>query len=206
MRIPQIVLSFFLLFALAFALPIVVSTPGSVAAVKKRAGGKGGGAGGGGGGRGGGGGGARGGGGGRGNTAAEVKGINQNISIQKQEKQDTKAVSKAEKGSPQQFNAAKGQLLTTIQKGQGQRAKNQANADKSNKQLVNGLNKVQGAQAQEQQLAQSLKGGNTKSDRNTLKTLQSDFNSGIKQNEANRAAAQNGGRGGGGGGKGGRRN
>lgn len=46
---------------------------------------------------------------------------------------------------------------------------------------------VQGAQATEEKLAKSLQGGNSKTDKATLKTLQSDFSQGIKVNKENAA-------------------
>ncbi|KAI6257142.1 hypothetical protein MCOR27_007274 [Pyricularia oryzae] len=64
---------------------------------------------------------------------------------------------------------------------------------------------VQGAQATEEKLAKSLQGGNSKTDKATLKTLQSDFSQGIKVNKENEALAKNGGKTGGkGGDKGGK--
>ncbi|TLS21026.1 uncharacterized protein PpBr36_10765 [Pyricularia pennisetigena] len=194
MQFRQTVLSLFLIFNLAQALP--TSAPAAVADITKRANGKSGGGGGNGGSGGNGGNGGKGRG-GVSNTKAEVKGINQNIAIQKEEKQDAKNVGKAEKGTAAQFNSAKNQLLSTIEKGEGVRANNQKLADKNNKQLVNGLNKVQGAQATEEKLAKSLQGGNSKSDKSTLKTLQSDFSQGIKVNKQNAQFAKNGGKTGG---------
>ncbi|KAH9427684.1 hypothetical protein MCOR02_011917 [Pyricularia oryzae] len=183
MQFRQTILSLFLVFNLAQALPTSAST--SVVDISKRANSKGGG----------------GGKGGKGGVSAEVKGINKNIGIQKQEKQDAKAVSAAETGGKAQFGKAKGQLLDTIEKGEKVRANNQKLADKNNKPLVDGLKKVQGAQATEEKLAKSLQGGNSKTDKATLKTLQSDFSQGIKVNKENAALAKNGGKTGGKGGK-----
>ncbi|KAK1990449.1 hypothetical protein LX36DRAFT_592556 [Colletotrichum falcatum] len=171
MRYFQLLLSLVLLFTFAAALPM----PQPAEAVAPRANG------GGSKGKGGGGGG-----GGSKNVKQEVAGINQNIAIQKQEKQDAKGVKKAETNG--NFNGAKSQLLGTIKDGEKVRANNQKIADKSNTALVNGLNKVQGAQAKEEKQAKSLQGGNTKSDNKTLNKLQSEFSGGIKQNEANRKA------------------
>ncbi|KAI6324113.1 hypothetical protein MCOR29_004174 [Pyricularia oryzae] len=187
MQFRQTILSLFLVFNLAQALPTSAST--SVVDISKRANNKGGG----------------GGKGGKGGVSAEVKGIKKNIGIQKQEKQDAKAVSAAETGGKAQFGKAKGQLLDTIEKGEKVRANNQKLADKNNKPLVAGLKKVQGAQATEEKLAKSLQGGNSKTDKATLKTLQSDFSQGIKVNKENEALAKNGGKTGGkGGDKGGK--
>ncbi|KAK2031625.1 hypothetical protein LX32DRAFT_691491 [Colletotrichum zoysiae] len=185
MRYCQLILSFFLLFTIAAALPL----PAPVEAVVARANG----------------GNGKGGGGGKAssNTRKEVAGIDKNIAIQKQEKKDANGVKKAETNG--NFKAAKGQLLGTIKEGENVRANNQKIADKSNKALVNGLNKVQGAQAKEEKQAKSLKGGNTSSDKKTLNQLQGEFSKGIQQNEANKKAALNGGNGGGNGGKGGKK-
>ncbi|KAI6252422.1 hypothetical protein MCOR27_004270 [Pyricularia oryzae] len=109
MQFRQTILSLFLVFNLAQALPTSAST--SVVDISKRANNKGGGGGAaataGGGGKG-----------GKGGVSAEVKGIKKNIGIQKQEKQDAKAVSAAETGGKAQFGKAKGQLLDTIEKGE----------------------------------------------------------------------------------------
>ncbi|KAK2008832.1 hypothetical protein LZ32DRAFT_631318 [Colletotrichum eremochloae] len=172
MRYCQFILSFFLLFTFAVALPMPAS--GEAVAPRANTGGGRGGA--------------------SSNAQAEAAGIDKNISIQKQEKQDAKGVGKAETNG--NFNAAKGQLLGTIKEGQDVRANNQRIADKSNQALVNGLNKVQNAQAGEQKQAESLQGGNSKSDRQTLNNLQGEFNKGIQQNEANKKAALSGGNGG----------
>ncbi|TLD16671.1 uncharacterized protein PgNI_00142 [Pyricularia grisea] len=161
MQIRQTILSLFLIFNIAQALPISATAP--VTDIDKRANTKGGGG--------------------------------ENINIQKQEKQDAKAVGKAEKGTTAQFDKAKGTLLNTIDDGEKVREKNQKNADKNNKGLVAGLDKVQNAQETEQKLAESLTGGNSKSDKKTLKTLQSDFSSGIKQNEENEKLAKQGSKG-----------
>lgn len=128
MQFRQTILSLFLVFNLAQALPTSAST--SVVDISKRANNKGGG----------------GGKGGKGGVSAEVKGINKNIGIQKQEKQDAKAVSAAETGGKAQFGKAKGQLLDTIEKGEKVRANNQKLADKNNKPLVDGLKKVSRAE------------------------------------------------------------
>ncbi|GKT42991.1 uncharacterized protein ColSpa_03172 [Colletotrichum spaethianum] len=108
----------------------------------------------------------------------------------KQEKQDTKAVAKAEKGG--NFNQAKGKLSNDIKEGQKVRGQNQQNADKKNTALVKGLDKVQGAQAKEAKQTASLKGGNTAADKKTLKALQGEIGDGIKQNKANEKAAKAG--------------
>ncbi|KAK2058033.1 hypothetical protein LY76DRAFT_616779 [Colletotrichum caudatum] len=176
MRYYQLILSFFLLFTIAAALPL----PAPVEAVVARANG---------GGKpktGGGGGGGKAGSSSSSSTRKEVAGIDKNISIQKQEKKDASAVKKAETNG--NFKGAKTQLLGTIKEGEDVRANNQKNADKSNKALVNGLNKVQGAQAKEEKQAKSLKGGNAPSDSKTLNKLQGEFSGGIKQNEANKKA------------------
>ncbi|KAK1977905.1 hypothetical protein LZ30DRAFT_752536 [Colletotrichum cereale] len=184
MRYHQLILSLVLLFTFVVALP----TPASVEAVAPRANG---------------GGKQKGG----GSTTKEVKGIDKNIGIQKQEKQDAKAVKNAE--GTGDFKGAKNQLLGTIKSGEKVRAQNQKNADKSNKQLVNGLKKVrqslavgmekpdergwvQGAQATEEKQAKSLNGNPVKDDK-TLNKLQGEFSKGIQVNKDNKKAAQNGG-------------
>ncbi|KAK2043113.1 hypothetical protein LZ31DRAFT_622287 [Colletotrichum somersetense] len=190
MRYCQFILSFFLFFTIAAALPL----PAPVEAVVARANGggksKASGGGGGGGGK------------ASSNTRKEVAGIDKNIAIQKQEKKDANGVKKAETNG--NFKGAKNQLLGTIKEGEDVRANNQKIADKSNKALVNGLNKVQGAQAKEEKQAKSLQGGNTSSDKKTLNKLQGEFSKGIQQNEANKKAALSGGDGGKGG-KGGKK-
>ncbi|KAK1579578.1 uncharacterized protein LY79DRAFT_672373 [Colletotrichum navitas] len=181
MRYSQLILSFFLLFALAVALPL----PAPVEAVVARANG---------GAKAKAGGGKGGGGGGGSNAKKEAAGIDKNISIQKQEKKDASAVKKAETNG--NFKGAKSQLVGTIKEGEKVRANNQKNADKSNKALNDGLKKVQGAQAQEEKQAKSLKGNNSASDKKTLNKLQGEFDKGIQVNKDNKKAALNGGNGG----------
>ncbi|EFQ30400.1 hypothetical protein CGRA01v4_09941 [Colletotrichum graminicola] len=183
MRYFQLVLSFFLLFTLAVALPLPASAEAVVARANGGAKAKGGGGGGGG-----------------SNAKKEAAGIDKNISIQKQEKKDASAVKKAETNG--NFNSAKSQLLSTVKEGEEVRANNQKNADKSNTALVNGLKKVQGAQAQEEKQAKSLTGNNSASDKKTLNKLQGEFDKGIQVNKENKKAALSGGNGGGKGKKG----
>ncbi|TDZ35710.1 hypothetical protein C8035_v007093 [Colletotrichum spinosum] len=169
MRFPQMLLSLFLLFSFVVALPV----PAPADALVERANNKGGG-----------------GKGGNAKTSKEVKGIDKNISIQKQEKKDAARVSKAE--GTKNFGKEKARLNKTIDKGVDQRKKNQANADPKNKQLKDGLNKVQKAQGTEKKQAQGLNGG--KGDKKTLDKLQKEFSGGIKQNEKNKNAAKKGGK------------
>ncbi|KAL0930090.1 uncharacterized protein CTRU02_214910 [Colletotrichum truncatum] len=172
MRYTQLFLSFFLLFTFVVALP----TPAPVEALVERASNKKGSTNTG----------------GKKNAKAEAAGIDKNIAIQKQEKQDAKNVAKAE--GTKNFDKAKGKLVGTVKSGEKVREQNQAKADKSNKQLTDGLKKVQGAQATEEKQAKSLKGNNSASDKKTLKTLQGEFDKGIKVNEGNKKAALNGGK------------
>lgn len=76
------------------------------------------------------------------NSRVVAAGIEKNIHIQKQEKVDAKGAQRAE-GSDK-FGQAKDRLLHTIKNGEKVREKNQRYADKSNKELVNGLRKVSG--------------------------------------------------------------
>lgn len=117
MRVPQLILSLFLLFTFVVALPVPApvdalveraqsaSKKGSAAGRKK-----------------------------------EAAGIDKNINIQKQEQKDVKKVQKAE--GTKDFKKQSGQLNKDIAKGQKQREKNQKNADPKNKQLNEGLKKV----------------------------------------------------------------
>ncbi|KZL85118.1 hypothetical protein CI238_09365 [Colletotrichum incanum] len=173
MRYSQLILSLFLLFTFAIALPV----PAPVEGVTARANGKKGS--------------GSGNGNGKKNAKVEAAGIDKNIAIQKQEKQDAKSVQKAE--GTKDFGKAKGQLVGTIKSGEEVRKQNQKNADPSNKKLNDGLKKVQGAQATEEKQAKSLKGNNSSSDKKTIKTLQGEFSKGIKVNEGNKKAALNGG-------------
>ncbi|GKT64986.1 hypothetical protein ColTof4_07378 [Colletotrichum tofieldiae] len=171
MRYSQLILSLFLFFTFVIALPVPAPVEAVVArASSKKTSGNGNGS--------------------KKNTKAEVAGIDKNIAIQKQEKQDAKKVGKAE--GTKNFDKTKGQLVSTIKSGEKVREDNQKKADPKNKDLVNGLKKVQGAQAKEEKQAKSL--NNTPADKKTLSTLNSEFNKGIKVNEGNKKAAQNGGK------------
>lgn len=121
MRYSQLFLSLFLLFTFASALPVPV--PEDAVALEVRANSKG----------------------GSSKSSAkgqkkEAKGIDKNISIQKQESKDVKKLEKAE--GTKNFDKNKTRLNNDIAKGQKQREKNQAMADKSNKELTNGLKKA----------------------------------------------------------------
>ncbi|KAK2779368.1 hypothetical protein CKAH01_11291 [Colletotrichum kahawae] len=162
MRFTQLILSIFLFFSFVAALPVPAQADGeALEALEARANNK------------------------------EVKGIDKNINIQKNESKDVKKVQKAE--GTKNFPKEKANLQKDIKAGQTQRAKNQKNADPKNKQLNEGLKKVQGAQAKESKQANGLT-GNPKKDNGTLNKLGGEFKDGRKQNEKNKQAAKKGGR------------
>ncbi|KAF6798257.1 hypothetical protein CSOJ01_12727 [Colletotrichum sojae] len=163
MRFTQLILSIFLFITFAAALPVPATEDALVARASKQGDGK-------------------------KNAKKVANGIDKNIAIQDKERKQAKQVGKAE--GTKDFKKDKKKLLNTIDDGAKQRAKNQKNADKSNKQLTDGLKKVQKAQGTEKKQAQSLNGG--KGDKKTLKTLDKEFAAGKKQNEKNKQAALKG--------------
>ncbi|KAF5502009.1 hypothetical protein CGCA056_v014767 [Colletotrichum aenigma] len=179
MRFTQLILSIFLFFSFVAALPVPAQADGeALEALEARANN----------------GGKKGGGGNKGSsksTSKEVKGIDKNIGIQKAESKDVKKVKQAE--GTKNFPKEKANLQKDIKAGQNQRAKNQKNADPKNKQLNDGLKKVQGAQAKESKQAKGLT-GNPKKDNATLNKLGGEFKDGRKQNEKNKQAAKKGGK------------
>lgn len=88
--------------------------------------------------------------------------------------------------STSNFQNSKAKLANTINQGVAQRKISQSTLPK-NSPAQPGLNKVANAQSQEKQLASSLDG--TSKDRQTIKTLNTDFHNGINQNKANYKAA-----------------
>jgi len=127
---------------------------------------------------------------------AVQQGINKNIQVQNKEQSDVKGVAKTESknGGNPGFGAAKSQLQGDIKQGQTIRQGNQKLAQQTqpqNKQLQQGLDKVQKAQGTESKQAASLNGVSSH-DSGTVKKLGTEISGGIKQNQQNAKAAGKG--------------
>ncbi|POS75148.1 hypothetical protein DHEL01_v206463 [Diaporthe helianthi] len=118
---------------------------------------------------------------------ALADGIQSNIDLQMGEQASVERVKAAVSQDPidqAAFTAAKTQLLDFVNAGISARENNQAIAPEGNP-AIDGLGIVQKAQAEELQLAQSLKGD--ASDLDIVSQLETDFAGGIKQNQQNAA-------------------
>ncbi|KAH6673222.1 hypothetical protein B0J14DRAFT_66373 [Halenospora varia] len=124
---------------------------------------------------------------------ALVSGINKNIDVQKQEQSQATVITNVLAASTvdaNDFKSAKSKLVDIVNSGAKIRANNQKIAPANNAAIA-GLGKVQMAQATELKMAQALT-GKPETDNPNLKTLQSMFAGGIKQNQQNAKDAAKG--------------
>ncbi|KUJ08359.1 uncharacterized protein LY89DRAFT_677223 [Mollisia scopiformis] len=115
-----------------------------------------------------------------------VNGINDNITVQKQEQAQTKVIQQElAQATPDQddFQSSKSKLITIVNQGISIRTNNQKIAPSGNAAIA-GLATVAKAQQGELKLAQGLT-GNPTTDNPNLSKLQTMFSGGIQQNQQN---------------------